>query len=102
MPLPVPRHDKDRLDGPHSKVIMVLLGELSAGQLVQVDYLPRQHLGRAETYRWVICQRDYTMQNRCKNTTVSAVLLQKTNKKCLRYQNSYLVNNMPFGKRVST
>jgi len=38
-------HDKDGLDGTHTKVVVVLLGQLSAGQLVQVHDLAGQGLG---------------------------------------------------------
>ena len=38
-------HDKDGLDGTHTEVVVVLLGQLSAGQLVQVHDLAGQGLG---------------------------------------------------------
>ena len=39
-----PRHHEDRLDGPHPKVIVVLLGELLAAQLVHLYHLLGQVL----------------------------------------------------------
>lgn len=44
-------HDQYRLDGSHPEVVMVLLGELFAGQLVQVDNLLGEGLGLHEPFR---------------------------------------------------
>ena len=41
-------HDEDGLDGPHAEVVVVLLGQLLAGQVVEVDDLVGQRLGLDE------------------------------------------------------
>lgn len=41
-------HHQNRLDGSHPKVVVVLLRQLSAGQLIQVHDFPGQGLGRDE------------------------------------------------------
>ena len=43
-----PRHHEDRLDGPHPKVVVVLLGELLTAQLVHLYHLLGQVLGGLE------------------------------------------------------
>lgn len=42
--LQLPSHDQDRLQGPEPKVVMVLLGQLLPGQLIQNGHLLGQRL----------------------------------------------------------
>lgn len=48
---PMSCHHQYRLDGSHPKVVVVLLRQLSAGQLIQVHDFPRQGFGRDEALR---------------------------------------------------
>ena len=47
----LPCHDEHGFDGSHAEVVVVLLGELLAAQLVHLSHLPRQRLARLEALR---------------------------------------------------